>query len=443
VRLDRRLSLAAAIPTAILALGLGTAAPAAFAQGEVGAVASATSLRAVTFAQAWELAHQRNPRFEAAAAAVLRAQAAAQLARAAWLPALRAQAIYTRLDDERALGDRVLTPRDSINAALVLSAPLVDLPRWRSSGRAKDAVAAARDRSADVERRLAQEVGAGFLGVWLERRALEVIERAAATSGTQLEIARARRAEGLGTRLEEVRAERELRDNKGRAAVGRAALAAAQEALGAVIGMGQPLDVAGPITLPALPALEVALAEVRHRPDLAALARDLALAEAELSDGWVEYLPTLGLTAQSFLQNPATSTLPAKGWQAQLALVVPLFDGAARPALQNDRRGRVLQVRAALSEALLDAESEIRASATALSHRQEALTEVEASARLADESLLLARTAFSEGVGTQVDLIDAERSARDAATAVAVATHDRDRARLDLLLATGRLPFVH
>jgi outer membrane protein TolC len=87
-------------------------------------------------------------------------------------------------------------------------------------------------------------------------------------------------------------------------------------------------------------------------------------------------------------------------------------------------------------------ESEIRASLSALTHREAALVEVAASARLADESLELARTAFQEGAGTQVDLIEAERSARDAATAVAVATHDRDRARLDLLLATGRLPFA-
>jgi hypothetical protein len=43
--------------------------------------------------------------------------------------------------------------------------------------------------------------------------------------------------------------------------------------------------------------------------------------------------------------------------------------------------------------------------------------------------------------GTQVDLIEAERSSRDAATAVAVATVDRDRTRLVFLLATGRLPF--
>ena len=399
-------------------------------------------LRRVTLEQAWAEARKHNPRLEFAAAAVARAEAAAQLARAAWLPALRAQAIYTRLDDERALGERVLTPRDSLNAALVLSAPLVDLQKWRQGARAKDAIAAARDRSADVERRFAQQLGAAYLGLLLERRALEVAERAAATSRTQMQIAQARRAEGLGTRLEEVRAERELRDNQGRAALGRAALAAAQEALGAITAAGEPLDAIEAPTLPALHTLEAALREVRRRPDLAALARDVALLEREVSDGWVDYLPTLGLTAQPFLQRPATPTLPAQGWQAQLALVLPIYDGGARPAAQSDRQARLVQARASMTLALLEAESEVRASVTMLSHRQEALTEVEASARLADESLLLARTAFSEGAGTQVDLIDAERSARDAAAAVAVATHDRDRARLALLLATGRLPFA-
>ena len=430
----------AALIVVMATIHLGGAGRAAAAE-QPAAADRAPGPRTVTWQQAWAIARKYNPRLDAAAAAVERAQAAARLARAAWLPALRAQGIYTRLDDDRILGERVLATKDAGNASLVLTAPLLDVQKWRDSGRAKDAVAAARDRAADVQRRLAQQLGASYLGVLLERRALEVTERAAATSLTQLEIAQARRAAGLGTRLEEVRAERELRDNLGRAAVGRAALAAAQEALGAVTGAGAPLDAADNLSLPALPSVEAALGEVRGRADLAALAREAAIISAAVSDGWVDYLPTLGLTAQPFLQRPATPNLPAQGWQAQLALVLPLYDGGARPAAQSDRRARLTQARAALAEALLDAEAEIRASATALGHRQAALTEVEASARLADESLILARTAFQEGAGTQVDLIEAERSARDAATAVAVATHDRDRARLALLLATGRLPF--
>jgi outer membrane protein TolC len=417
-------------------------APAAIPAPAVSAVAPAVGVRTVTFAEAWAEAQRRSPRNAAAAAAVARAEASARLARASILPTLRAQGLYTRLDDERRLGDRVLAPQDAASAALVLAAPLIDVPRWRQSGRARDATGVARDRSSDSERRLARDLGAVFLGVLLERRALEVAERAALTSRTQLEIARARKQAGVGTRLEEVRAERELRANQGRVALGRAALSAAQEALGAVAAVSAPLDATGTLELPPLPSLASALGELEGRPDLAALRLEVALLEREVNDGWVDYLPTLGLTAQPFLQRPATPTQPAQGWQAQLALVLPLYDGGVRPALQSDRQARLLDARAALAEARLDAEAELRTSAAALTHRQDALTEAEASARLADESLALARTAFQEGAGTQVDLIDGERSARDAATAVAVATHDRDRARLLFLVATGRLPFA-
>jgi outer membrane protein TolC len=153
-------------------------------------------------------------------------------------------------------------------------------------------------------------------------------------------------------------------------------------------------------------------------------------------------VPTLGLTATPYLQTPSTATQPERGWQAQLALTVPLVDGGFRGALQRDRRAQLAEVKAALDEVLLEAGAVLRATAGELVHREQALQDTEASASLADESLQLARTAFREGVGTQVDLIEAERSARDAATAVAVATFDRDRTRLVFLLATGRLPFV-
>jgi outer membrane protein TolC len=390
---------------------------------------------------AWAEARRRSPSLPAAAAAIERAEAAAGLARAGWLPALRGQASYTRIDSERTLGDRVLVPRDSASAALVLTVPLLDAARWRESGRARSAVASQRQRAADVERRLALHLGESYLGVLLQRRALEVTERAVETSRTQLEIARLRRSGGVGTRLEEVRAERELRDNQGRSALARAALAAAQEALGAVAGAGEPLDADRPPALPALPRLAAALAELKERADLAALGGDVRLSQQAVDDGWLDYAPTVGLTAQPYLQTPSTATQPARGWQAQLALTVPLFDGGLRGASQRDRRAQLAEARAALDEALLQAGAELRATAGELGHREQALADVEASARLADESLQLARTAFREGVGTQVDLIEAERSARDAATAVAVATFDRDRTRLVFLLATGRLPF--
>jgi outer membrane protein TolC len=236
----------------------------------------------------WEEARRRSPRLPAAAAAVERAEAAARLARAGWMPSLRGQATYTRIDDERVLGDRVLVPQDASNAALVLNAPLLDAARWRVSGRARDAVGSERLRAADVERRLALRLGEAYLNVLLQRRAVEVAERAVETSRTQLDIAQRRRSGGVGTRLEEVRAEREVRDNQGRSALARAALTAAQEALGAVAGAGEPLDAKKPPPLPALPRLAAALSELKDRPDVAALTRDVQISQRAVDDaGWI------------------------------------------------------------------------------------------------------------------------------------------------------------
>jgi outer membrane protein TolC len=48
--------------------------------------------------------------------------------------------------------------------------------------------------------------------------------------------------------------------------------------------------------------------------------------------------------------------------------------------------------------------------------------------------------AFREGANTNIEVIDAQREARDADTAVAVAGHGLRRAQLELLAATGRFP---
>ena len=130
---------------------------------------------------------------------------------------------------------------------------------------------------------------------------------------------------------------------------------------------------------------------------MAALTRDVQITQRAVDDGWLDWVPTLGLTAQPYLQTPSTATQPERGWQAQLLLTVPLFDGGFRGAAQRDRRAQLAEAQAALAELLLEAGATLRATAGELVHREQALQDTEASAALADESLQLARTAFREG----------------------------------------------
>jgi outer membrane protein TolC len=52
----------------------------------------------------------------------------------------------------------------------------------------------------------------------------------------------------------------------------------------------------------------------------------------------------------------------------------------------------------------------------------------------------IVNVSFRAGAATNIEVIDAERRARDADTAVAAAENDLRRARLDLLTALGRFP---
>jgi outer membrane protein TolC len=61
-------------------------------------------------------------------------------------------------------------------------------------------------------------------------------------------------------------------------------------------------------------------------------------------------------------------------------------------------------------------------------------------AEQANEVVRITDIAFREGATTNIEVIDAQRQARDAETAVAIAAHSVRRARLELLAAAGRFP---
>ena len=62
------------------------------------------------------------------------------------------------------------------------------------------------------------------------------------------------------------------------------------------------------------------------------------------------------------------------------------------------------------------------------------------SAEFAKQALSLANLAYRAGATTNLEVIDAERQARDADTRAAIAEDLARQARLDLLAASGRFP---
>lgn len=409
------------------------------APGTPEADVSTRAVPSLTLPDAIDRALERSPRVAMVRAAVQRAEALVVQSRATWLPTLSLNGTFTQLEGNRGLGDRVLLPAQSGGANLALSVPL-SVPRWLSTQQAQLAVDASAEDEKEVTRVVTSLVGRAWLAVQLQHKLVAVAERARVTSAEQLELATLRHAGGLGSRLDLVRAHRELADNEGRLARAAAELTTSREVLGVLLGERGPVDVSGAPEFGPLPAPRDLESVLEGRPDVAAAEHRVALALRAVDTSWTDYLPTAGLLVQPTAQTPATPTQPALGVTAQVTGQLVLFDGLSRSGVRREREASLASARAQSDEVRQRAESELRLALEVLSLREASARAADASAKWALEANVLARAAWKEGASTNIELIEAERAARDAESLAEVARTSQWAAQLELLVAAGRRP---
>ena len=392
----------------------------------------------LTLPEAIDRALERSPRVSMVRAAVQRAEALVVQSRATWLPTLSLNGTFTQLEGNRGLADRVLLPAQSGGANLQLNVPLLSVPRWLSTQQAQLAVDASAEDEKEVTRVVTSLVGRAWLAVQLQHKLVAVAERARVTSAEQLELATLRYSGGLGTRLDLVRAHRELADNEGRLARVNAELTTSREVLGVLLGERGPVDISGAPEFGPLPASADLERVLEARPDVAAAEHRVALALRAVDTSWTDYLPTAGLLLQPTAQSPATPTQPSLGITAQVTGQLVLFDGLARSGARKERDASLASARAQSDEVRQRAESELRLALEVLSLRGASARAADASAKWALEANVLARAAWKEGASTNIELIEAERAARDAESLAEVARTSEWAAQLELLVAAGR-----
>ena len=119
---------------------------------------------------------------------------------------------------------------------------------------------------------------------------------------------------------------------------------------------------------------------------------------------------------------------------------VPIFDGGQRSSLKVQRQAALDLAQANLTGAISQASSQVRAAREAVASGERSLASAGLAADEAQQVVNIVNVSFRAGAATNIEVIDAERSARDADTAAAGAEDTLRRARLDLLVALGRFP---
>jgi outer membrane protein TolC len=422
-----------------LVLALGAATPAS-AQ-EAPPVEGGGGMPAVGFAQAVRQAIEKNPSAVTAVEEIKHSEGLVKEARSAWLPTLSANATYTKLDANRVSSGVVVAPDSSLNGNVTLTVPIIAAKSWMLTARAKEGVEVARLSAVDAKVQVAVAAGRAYLTIVAQKRIVETTIRARDNAKAHEEFAKQRFAGGVGNRLDFVRASQERATNEAEVQQQQIALTKAQEALGVLMADEGPIDAAGDTGLGSPPTLASALAETSsRRSDVVAQREKTEVARKLARDTYTEYLPILSAMGEPFFETPPTAQLPSTGWQAQLVLSIPLYDGGNRYGLQQERDALYEESKTKLEGILRQAHSDVRLAFESVRRADEALASSREAARLATEALDLAQLAYRAGASTNIEVIDAERSARDADTAVAVAEDAAREARLDLLAACGRFP---
>jgi multidrug efflux system outer membrane protein len=137
---------------------------------------------------------------------------------------------------------------------------------------------------------------------------------------------------------------------------------------------------------------------------------------------------------------PAGLFAERSSWRASFLLSVPIFDAGERRARAQERGVLVDIVRSEREEAERRAASEIRAARDAIVATERAREYTRLAARQAGDVLQITDVAFREGATTNIEVIDAQRRARDAETAAEIAEDAVRQSYLELLVAMGRFP---
>jgi outer membrane protein TolC len=393
----------------------------------------------VTFQEAVRRATERNPTVAEAAQAILRAEALLDQAKSVFRPTLYGDVSTTILDAARGFGGNITQPRTQYSFNSTVTYPFLAAARWARKSQAADQVEIARISAEDTRRQVALTAAQAYIAVIGAEHQRDIALRNRDTARALADYARARLEAGQGSRLNHVRASQELAVAEGLIQAAELAVQQAREALGIAIFSEAPVDAAGDPEIEAAVPPSDQEAWLIRRPDVRLFTAQVQAAERVVRDNWKSWLPegTAFFTPQYV--TPAGFFAPAKTWQAFFQLQIPIYDGT----LGATKRVRIADretARLRLDAVKLEARSEVRLAQETVARHEQIVAASREAAASAIEALHITEIAYKAGATTNIEVVQAQQTARNAEIVASLAEDRLRQARLDLLVALGQFP---
>ncbi len=404
----------------------------------IGAGAQPAPVIRVAFPEAIQRAQDNNPTVAAAAAGILRAEALIGQARAATLLQLSGNVAWTTLNRGVDFDSVTVTPQSQLTANIVADMPILAAAAWARRTQAMDNKAIAELNVADVRRQVALATADAYLAIIAARRVVEGNTRAYETAKAHFDLATELEQKGLGSRLNALRAQQQSSADEGLVEVAKLAVYRAQEALGVLIAVDGPADAASEPDFSSSAAEPADL--TLFRSDLKLFAAEQQASERVVRDSTKDWYPVVDAIFQPSTTYPSQFFLPQNSWRLLVQANIPIFDSGQRRSVKAERQAEFERTRQTLVGAKTQANSQVRTAREAIRSGERILAFARATADQAQQVVNITTVSFRAGGATNIEVIDAERVARDTDMAVAIAEDQLRRARLDLLNALGRFP---
>ncbi|HEU4622587.1 MAG TPA: efflux transporter outer membrane subunit [Burkholderiaceae bacterium] len=310
------------------------------------------------------------------------------------------------------------------------------------------ATEAARDT---VRLAVASQAARSYFSLRALDAAVDSTKRLLEAQRASLQLQRVRAQAGAISQFDLDRFEAEVAANESRLPTLENQRSQAQTALAVLLGRS-PRDVytprierlestmaRGPVAVVAAPAglpSELLL----RRPDIRVAEQNLAAADARVSAARANYFPAIVLTGSLGSESADLSSLftgPAAVWSFAAALTQPIFQAGRLFAQTDAALARQRQLEADYRNAVATAFKEVRDALTGVEQARLAFDAQTRRLEALERARKLAQLRYENGYASQLDVIDADRQALEAAIGQAEAERDQRNAVVDMFRALG------
>lgn len=433
----------------VLLGGAGLLPPAAFAQQP-----QAKQQLTLTLQQAVDLALKNNLQTQLAREGITQARGEKGLGLSALLPNLSGAAYQANLTSNlAAIGltsatfpglDPFIGPYSRFDARVQLVQSVFNLASIRRYQASVQGLALAREEQRSAEQRVVIATVLSYLGVIEAQRSVEAAQADVNLARRLLELATSQRDAGIATGIDVTRADTRLAGQEVRLAQARTDLDTARLNLLRVTGAPLASELTltesmrfAPEVLPGPEdAVQKALADRVEIRSAQAQVRIAAAQKQAAVAGWLPSVSFFGDYGTSAVK-PLETSLPTRS--VGIRLDVPVFDGGRTRSEVQVAASRLRQAEMRLNDLRASVEKEVRQALDNLATRREQVQAAQKALGLAERELELAQDRFRNGVGDNVEVVNAQTALENARQGVVVSLTLFNVARLNLAAAMGHV----